>query len=153
MGRKDSAHLIQMLRGGDFFLIPLDGTGEWARYYPLFAEAMQQEARKRLGDARLTLLTSHASVWYETHGYLIESIETALEAAEFTRSANLVKRFIDSKRQTNTPTIPEWYSLHRWLQRLPKEDLERHPDLYVSYAMTLLFISMDGSPDLDSKGN
>jgi ATP/maltotriose-dependent transcriptional regulator MalT len=153
MDREDSTQLLQVLRGGDLFLIPLDSADEWARYYPLFAEAMQQEARKRLGDVRLTLLTSRASAWYEAHGYLIEAIETALESEDFTRSAYLIKCFIDSKQQANASTVPELYSLHRWLKRLPKEALERNPELYVSYAMTLLFISMDGSTAVDNKGS
>ncbi len=151
MDREDSADLIQALRGGDLFLIPLDRTGTWARYYPLFAEAVQQEARKRFGDERLMLLTSRASAWYEAHGYLIEAIETALEAAEFTRLASLIQRFVDSRQQTSAATIPEIYSLYRWLERLPEEELARNPNLYMSYAMTLLFIGMDGSQMQDSK--
>lgn len=152
MDREDSAHLIQALRGGDLFLIPLDASGHWTRYYPLFAEAMQQEARKRIGDARLTQLTSRASAWYEEHGYLAEAIESALEAAEFTRVASLVGQFVANNQQSNAPTIPELYSLIRWLKRLPEAELARHPDLYLHYAMTLLFIAMDNSQARENKG-
>jgi len=113
--RTDSAHQIGALRGGDLFLIPLDGTGEWARYHSLFAEAMQQEARRRLGGERLRQLAAQASAWYEEHGFLAEAIETALNATEFTHSASLIKQFIESKQRGNVSTIPELYCLNRWL--------------------------------------
>lgn len=144
MGRADSKQRIDALHGGDLFLIPLDGTGVWNRYHSLFAEAMQQEARRRLGNERLQLLAARASSWYEEHGHLAEAIETALNATDFMRSAQLIKQFIESKQQGLAPTIPEWYSIKRWVERLPEEDLERHPDLCVYYALSLLFAVMEG---------
>ena len=143
LAREDSSQRLEALRGGDLFLIPLDVTGEWGRYQALFAEAMQQEARKRLGDERLRTLAASASLWYEQHGLLTEAIESALNAATFTRVASLIQQYIESKQQSNVPTIPELYSLKRWLERLPEEELERNPDLCLYYALTLLFIQME----------
>ncbi|MGI9057324.1 MAG: LuxR C-terminal-related transcriptional regulator [Ktedonobacteraceae bacterium] len=151
MNRTDSARLIEELRGGDLFLIPLDEKGEWARYHSLFAEAMQQEARKCLGDDRLRQLAARASIWYESHGLLAEAIETALDAAESTNAASLIAQFIESKLQDNVLAIPELYRLHRWLERLPEKELEHHPDLCVHFALTLLFILMQESRFLDGK--
>jgi LuxR family maltose regulon positive regulatory protein len=141
-GREDSARLLEALRAGDLFLIPLDSVGHWARYHSLFAEAMQQEARRRLGDEYLRELAACASIWYEQHGFLSEGIETALSAAEFRRAASLIESLL-ARNQQNTPSVSEVYSLKRWLERLPQEELERHPDLCVHYAMTLLFILME----------
>jgi len=151
MEREDSARLLEVLRVGDLFLIPLDGTGEWARYHSLFAEAMQQEARRRMGDEHLRQIAARASTWYEEHGLLTEAIETALDAAEFTHAADLIERFIESKRRRNTPAIAELYSMNRWLKRLPEKELERNPDLCVEYAMTLLFILMEGPRFTDGR--
>jgi LuxR family transcriptional regulator, maltose regulon positive regulatory protein len=143
-GRSDAARLIEALRGGDLFLIPLDGTGEWMRYLSLFAESMQQEARRRLGDEQLSQLAARASRWYEEHGLLAEAIETALDAADPLRAADQIERFIESRRLSSIFAIPEWYSLGRWLERLPEEELVRRPDLCLHYAMSLLFITMEG---------
>ena len=144
MGSKDAARLIEALRGGDLFLIPLDGTGEWMRYLSLFAESMQQEARRRLGNEHLRTLAARASRWYEEHGLLAEAVETSLDAADPSHAANLTERFIESRQQGNIYAIPEVYSLRRWLERLPEEELARRPDLCLHYAMTLLFITMEG---------
>jgi LuxR family transcriptional regulator, maltose regulon positive regulatory protein len=143
-GREDAARLIEALRGGDLFLIPLDGTGEWMRYLSLFAESMQQEARRRLGDEQLSQLAARASRWYEEHGLLAEAIETALDAADPLHAANLIGRFIESRRLGNIFAIPELYNLRRWLERLPEEELACRPDLCLHYAMTLLFLTMEG---------
>ncbi|HEV2653429.1 MAG TPA: AAA family ATPase, partial [Ktedonobacteraceae bacterium] len=140
-GREDAVRLIEALRGGDLFLIPLDATGEWMRYLSLFAESMQQEARRRLGDEQLSQLAARASRWYEEHGMLAEAIGTALDAADPLRSADLIERFVESRRMSNMFVIPEWYSLRRWLERLPEEELARRPDLCLHYAMSLLFIT------------
>ena len=148
--RTDSARLIEVLRGGDLFLIPLDEKGEWARYHSLFAEAMQQEACRRLGDEQLRQLAARASTWYEEHGLLAEAIETALDA-ESIYVANLIAQFIESKQQDNALASTELYRLHRWLERLPEKELERHPDLCVHYALTLLFTLMEGPRFLDGK--
>jgi LuxR family maltose regulon positive regulatory protein len=151
MDRADSTQLIEVLRAGDLFLISLDGMGEWARYYPLFAETMQQEAHKRLGNERLCQLADRASTWYEEHGFLAEAIDTALSAAAFTRAASLIQQFLERKQPNNISTIPELYSVKRWLEHLPDKELERNPDLCLHYAMTQLFILMDGQPLPGSK--
>ncbi len=143
MGREDSARLLAALRSGDLFLVPLDSLGQWARYHSLFAEAMQREARRRLGDERLQQLAARASLWYEEHGFIAEAIETALNAAAFNRAASLIERFIERYQQSNASSIPELYRLYRWLERLPEAELEHRPDLCVQYAMTLLFILME----------
>ena len=149
--REDSSQRLEVLRGGDLFLIPLDVTGEWGRYQAIFAEAMQQEARRRLGDERLRTLAASASLWYEQYGLLTEAIETSLNAGAFPRAASLIQRYVESKELSIIPTISELYSLKRWLERLPEEILVRHPDLCLQYAMTLLFMLMENPRTIKQK--
>jgi LuxR family maltose regulon positive regulatory protein len=143
MQRTDSAQLIETLRASDFFLIPLDSIGKWTRYHSLFAEAMQQEAQKRIGEEHLRLLAERASRWFEEHGLLAEAIETTLHLADFPQAASLIEDFITNKQQTNIFAVPDLYTLHNWLKRLPEAELECHPNLCVQYAMTLLFFLTD----------
>ncbi|HEX7734074.1 MAG TPA: LuxR C-terminal-related transcriptional regulator [Ktedonobacteraceae bacterium] len=149
LGREDSAQLIESLRSGDFFLAPLDHVGEWMRYHLLFAETMQREARRILGDARLNQLALQASSWYEEHDMLAEAIETALSAAastgDYIRVAGLITRFIEEKVLDSRPVFLELYSLKHWLESLPAEELERNPDFCLNYAMILLFTLVEGT--------
>lgn len=153
--RTDSLQQINALRGGDLFLIgmqlPLSGSGEWSMYQSLFAEAMQPEAQRRLGDTRLRYVAARASIWYEQHGLFAEAIETALNGTEWKRSSTLITQFIAGKQQRQVPTIPEWYTLSRWMGRLPEDELERNPDLCLHYAMTLLFIQMQSARGTNEK--
>jgi LuxR family maltose regulon positive regulatory protein len=145
--RENSLKLLEALSNGDLFAIRLDVSGKWRRYQGLFAEAMQEEARKQLGEEKLRRVAAEASLWYEQNGYHIEAIETALNASAFTRSANLIQIYVENKQQvyvqTIPPAIPELYDLKRWLERLPEDELERKPDLCLQYAMTLLFMFME----------
>ncbi len=151
--REHSSELLAALHNGDLFLVPLDATGEWGRYQSLFAEAMRQEARKRLGEERLRSVAAAASLWYEQHGYHVEAIETALSAGQYPRAANLAQQYIELKQQSGMPSfpLPESYDLKRWLERLPEEELERKPDLCMHYAMGLLFMLMENPGDKERK--
>jgi LuxR family maltose regulon positive regulatory protein len=145
LGRNDSANVIEALRSGDFFLAPLDETGEWMRYQGLFAEIMQQEARRLLGDERVNQLAIQASLWYEEHALLSDAIETALNATAYERAASLIARFIAMKEQNSLSVFFEPYSLKRWLERLPEAELERRPDFCLYYGMILLFTLVERS--------
>jgi len=141
--RTDSLQQMTTLQAGDLFLLPAGGNGEWSMYHSLFAEAMQSEAQQRLGDTWLRHLAARASLWYEQHGFLAEAIEMALKSTEWKRSSNLITQFIGARQQRQVPTVPEWYTLCRWMEHLPEDELEHHPDLCLHYAMSLFFIQMD----------
>ncbi|GHO57400.1 LuxR C-terminal-related transcriptional regulator [Ktedonobacter robiniae] len=141
--RKDSAALLQVLRTGDLFLIPLDTSATWTRYHSLFADTMRQEAHKRLGEPHLHQLLARASAWYEEHNLYAEAIETALDATNFMRALDLLECFLKEKLHTQALATQEIYTLHHWFRRLPEKDLARHPDLCVHYAMTHLFLLME----------
>ena len=133
-GRNDSAHMLEQLEHANLFLIPLDDTGQWYRYHALFAEAMQHEARRRLGEDYLHSLYGKASRWYEEHGLLAEAVEVALSARDFARAAMLIERIVGPQSVKN-----ELYTLMRWIQQLPGEVLKLHPALSMAYAIALLF--------------
>ncbi len=151
MERTDSVQQIAALRGSDLFLIPLDGRGNWSRYHSLFAEAVQREAYRRLGEDRLRQIALQASLWYEAYDLLEEAIETALSAVHLTRAVSLLKRLITDRRLGNVFSQPELYRLYGWLNNLPQSDLEAQPDLCLQYALILLYVMMDNLPDLNKK--
>ncbi|QBD74568.1 hypothetical protein EPA93_00590 [Ktedonosporobacter rubrisoli] len=150
-GRTDSAQHIAALYRGDLFLIPLDGSGKWARYYPLFAEAIAQEAHHLLGEACLDELAERASLWYEEHELFAEAIETALKAKAFPRAARLIAKFIDSGQQASILAAPEIYRLKRWLEALPDKILAHQPELCMHAALTLLLTLLEQARLLEGK--
>ncbi len=140
--RNDSARLLIAIEQAGLFLQSLDGVEPWYRYHMLFAEAMQTEARRRLGDDALRACLDRAGIWYEQNGMLADAVEVALQTAEWPRAALLMEKYIETRR------VSERYeaTLLRWLEPLPEQVLEAHPSLCLTYAMTLLFALDRSSP-------
>jgi LuxR family transcriptional regulator, maltose regulon positive regulatory protein len=147
-GRDNSAFLLEQIEHANLFLIPLEGTGQWYRYHALFAEAMQYEARRRLGEEALRKLSSKASRWYERPALLDEAIESALAAEETERAAALITHLIEAQGFNQ---ITEFQTLLRWITPLPEEILRRFPTLSQTYAMLLLFSADKHTPTLRSQ--
>jgi LuxR family maltose regulon positive regulatory protein len=141
-GRASSQTLREIERSG-LFLQALGGEPPWYRYHSLFAEALQAQARKRLGEEELRLCLSRASAWYEQEEMFAEGIEAALAADEWARAAALIERVL---RVQNYSVMQERVTLLRWLEMLPEQVLEAHPGLCVNYAAALLFTLDPSSP-------
>lgn len=133
-GRIDSQTMLAELERANLFLTPLDGARQWYRYHPLFAEAMQHEARRRLGEGELARLNERASAWYEQHGFLSEAIETALSSRAFDRAAGLIDHILGPGS-----FYEEVHTLRRWLEQLPEKVLRTYPTLCLAFAMAILF--------------
>ncbi len=140
-GHQDGTHILGQLDQANLFLYPLDAAGQWYRYHALFAEAMQHEARGRLGEERWHELHARASLWYEAHNQPLEAIETALAARDFVRAADLMEGQIDPQVFQN-----EYYTLLRYAEKLPEEQLATRPALCMIYATGLLYLTDRHAP-------
>jgi LuxR family maltose regulon positive regulatory protein len=147
MENDESAEYLAALERANLFLQPLDGAGQWYRYHALFAEAMQHEARRRLGEAALQTRYSRASYWYEQHTMPEEAIDAAFAANDTTRAVALVEKLVDRLYDRRYQMgINELFTLHRWLERVPDEELQKHPFICLAYAITLAFTSAGPTP-------
>ncbi|QBD76840.1 hypothetical protein EPA93_12825 [Ktedonosporobacter rubrisoli] len=142
-GREDSAQLLREVERAGLFLQALGGEPPWYRYHALFAEALQEEARQRLGEEEMKLCLERASGWYEQQGMLAEGIEAALAARIWVQAASLMERLLNVQ---NRSAMHEYATLLRWLELLPAQLLEAHPALCLKYATALLFTLDRSSP-------
>lgn len=134
--RSDSAALLEQVERLNLFLLPLDSAGDWYRYHSLFAESIQHEARRRLGEQTLREIARRASHWYEQHAMLSDAIEVVMSAGEFSYAAPLINRQVESP---NLSYIGDFHTLLRWLKQMPFEVLQEYPLLCQIYAILLLF--------------
>lgn len=152
MGRNDSAMLLEQIERANLFLCSVDyvrdHVGRWYRYHTLFAEAMQHEARLRLGQALLDNITMRASRWYEQQGLLEEAVEYALLIKDFARVAALIDHIIDRR---GLHQFSEFHTLLRWLTPLPEALLQVYPVLCQAYARALLFSTDRYTPMLKAR--
>ncbi|GHO51470.1 LuxR C-terminal-related transcriptional regulator [Ktedonospora formicarum] len=140
-GKNDSALLLEQVERANLFLQSLDERRQWYRYHGLWAQAMQHEARLRLGAATLRSLSSKASLWYEQQRMLPEAIEAALAGEDFARAASLIKRFFIPQSFRNA-----YHLLSRWLRQLPEEIVRAQPDLCFLSVLALTFTTDRRSP-------
>ncbi|HEY4384443.1 MAG TPA: hypothetical protein VGN34_08230, partial [Ktedonobacteraceae bacterium] len=132
--KHESDVLLSEIEQANLFLETLDSSGQWYRYHALFAEAMQQEARRQFGKDELRTYALRVSVWYERQGMLAEAIESALKAQDFTRTSMLIERIVEP-----IGVVYEYHTLRRWLEQFPEEILPAHPLVCFFYTISLLF--------------
>ncbi|GCE50143.1 regulatory LuxR family protein [Thermosporothrix hazakensis] len=157
-GRHDSKHFLEELACTGLFLEKLgqpeyrppllerrEISERWYRYHPLFAEAMQAEARRRLGLEEQRALLRKASDWYEQQGMLVEAIETAFQAQDIDHAADMIARILDRLLHH---FVDPWVlqqvdggrTLCRWLERLPEEMARTRQIFSLGYVVALLLV-------------
>ncbi len=141
-GESGSQEILDKLERANLFLMPLDEERQWYRFHPLFTEAVQYEAKQRLGEDALHVLYQKASRWYEEQDFLAEAIEIALTAQDFVHAIALIEKHIDPRNSHN-----ELYTLRRWMEQLPEDLLNIHPLVCLIDAMTLLYTLDRGAPE------
>jgi LuxR family maltose regulon positive regulatory protein len=139
-GSDDSEQRLEEIARSNLFLFPLDGTTQWYRYHPLWAEALQYEARRRLGTEALYECFGRASIWYEQHSMLAEAVEAALQAQTFAHAAVLMEQTIGTQQFHE---LQEHQTLRRWRDTLPDAILGQHPKLCIRFGIVLLFFPHD----------
>jgi LuxR family maltose regulon positive regulatory protein len=135
MGSNNSALLLEQLERDNLFLVRLEQSGHqiWYRYNPLFAESIQFLAKRRLDEKTIQSLLEKASDWYEYHGLLDDAIETALQANLFERAMTLIEKYIEIH------DLRELYTLNRWLELIPRQNILQHPIICFTLAQIILY--------------
>ncbi|GHO98198.1 hypothetical protein KSF_082460 [Reticulibacter mediterranei] len=136
-GRTDSEQWLETVERSGLFLVPLDHSSErWYRYHALFAEAMQHEARHRLGEEALHDCFQLASTWYEQHNMLTEAVKSALAGADYTRAASLIGNLMSAPFQ---PDMHEIFAMRDLLEQMPEQVFREQPVLALISAIVHAF--------------
>lgn len=142
-GGETGEQLLAEIERAGLFLQAISDSDGWYRYYALFAEAMQHEARLRLGEAQVALCLERAQSWYEHNGMLDEAIETALQRRAMASVLVLLERLLERPNAF----YERIYAIQRWLQPMPEELLTTSPTLCFAYASALTFTSSSDQLD------
>lgn len=119
---------VDLLRQGNLFTLALDSHGEWWRYHHLFQEVLLSELAA-LGADEVADLHVRASRWFESQGWIEESVRHALAAGETTLAAEIVERHGQAELNAD-----RWYVLERWLNLLPLDVRRERPALQLTAA-------------------
>src|SRR5829696_7724781 len=131
-GQENGRGMLEALKRGNFFVVPLDDKRHWYRYHHLFAEVLQAHLMAEQPDLVATL-HRRASEWYEHNGSAADAIRHALAAEDFERAADLIEPAVPAMRRSRREA-----TLLGWLRALPDELVRFRPVLSVGYASALL---------------
>jgi len=131
-GQENGRGMLEALKRGNFFVVPLDDKRHWYRYHHLFAEVLQAHLMAEQPD-RVPALHRRASEWYEHNGSRADAIQHALAAEDFERAADLIEPAVPAMRRSRREA-----TLLGWLRALPDELVRFRPVLSVGYASALL---------------
>jgi LuxR family transcriptional regulator, maltose regulon positive regulatory protein len=88
-GVADGRHALHEVSRAEGLADPLDSTGTWVRYHPLFGEVLRAELKHRFPD-ELPALHIAASLWYAEQGNPLEGARHAVAAPDWQLAAELV---------------------------------------------------------------
>jgi len=130
-GQPDAPDILAHLAHENLFLTPLDDTGQWYRYHPLFAEALQMCLRQT-EPGLLPDLHRRASGWCSHNGFWDKAISHALAAEDFTVAAQLIEQVAEK-----TWSQGGLATLLGWINALPANLVAQRPRVCLTAAWVL----------------
>lgn len=119
-GYEDAHEVLARLR--DSLPIFVDGlTTDWIRFHPMVREFLAGQLRKRPARERQDL-HGRAARWLAEHGMREAATDQALEAGEDELAYGLISECIYGAALEG-----DHVRLMYWLERMPPDELERHP--------------------------
>jgi len=130
-GRSNSYELLSYLERANLFITPLDQERRWYRYHNLFSEFLRGQAERSLAEG-LPGLHQLAADWLVEQGHSVEAAKHALAAGDLDRAAGLV-----AKCSMVLVGLGQLRTVADWVDRLPSETLDRHPELRIALCWAL----------------
>ncbi|KAA3654732.1 MAG: hypothetical protein DWQ04_34200 [Chloroflexi bacterium] len=133
-GQVGSQHILEDLDRRNLFVIPLDDRRHWYRYHQLFAQFLQAQLKREQPEL-LPDLHRRASQWFVENGFIFESIDHALAAADFANAADLL---MQHARQVLWE-FSQATNYLQWCNLLPDGEINKRPELLLVQLWALLF--------------
>jgi LuxR family maltose regulon positive regulatory protein len=128
---------LEYLEHANLFIVRLDNERRWYRYHHLFADLLRQRLQKSISSTQdegesVNELHIRASRWYEENGYEAEAFHHAVAGNDVDHAAHLIggKGIPLHVRGALVPVL-------NWLESLPKTELDKRPELWLTYAGAL----------------
>jgi LuxR family maltose regulon positive regulatory protein len=128
----DGDDFLKWLVSSNLFTISLDDYNQWVRYHNLFRDFLQEELVRRYDRTEIDALHIRASEWFAEQGLINEALQHALEAGDLSAAARLIEQ--------NGPALlneDKWYTLKKWLAKLPDDIVQQRPMLLLARAWVL----------------
>ncbi|WP_040039400.1 LuxR C-terminal-related transcriptional regulator [Noviherbaspirillum autotrophicum] len=129
-GRSDARYMLQYLERHGLFTTPVDNSGNWYRYHPLFAEFLRGQQALALPPQKVRDLHRSAARWFARHGATIEAVDLWLLAGDH---AAAMREMTSCARELVMQA--QFGIILRWLDRLSDEAIDdASPELMLAAA-------------------
>jgi ATP/maltotriose-dependent transcriptional regulator MalT len=134
LGEEDADERLHGLRLRNLFLIPLDRSGNWVRFHHLVG-AFFRERYGRSEPAQARECLQRGARWLHAAGYVEEAVNCMIRARDWEQATRWVAESVEELvfRRGYHQTIL------RWMNVLPKADVDRYPVIRIQYAFALAF--------------
>lgn len=132
-GSADAGRLLERIVKANLPLFPLDRTGTWYRFHPLFRSFLSAELDRRADLPRDVLLRA-ASAWCEQNDFPAEAIDYAIELRDSSTASRLIMQFAERFVYTSG----DHSRFLAWMGRLKSYPPEYDFDLKYWYAWSLV---------------
>lgn len=130
-----SIDLLDELQRRRLFLIPLDRHGEWFRFHHLVRDYLRRQVPPRLAaEIRQTLLAG--GHWFHSRNLFDDAIDCAVRARDW----DLACRWLAASIESKTPRARTGANLSRWIPLIPRDQINRYPQIRIGYMTSLVFL-------------
>jgi LuxR family maltose regulon positive regulatory protein len=124
---------LESLQQANLFVIPLDNQQHWFRYHHLFQRLLKHQLERRFSLEKVSELHKIAGKWFADNGLIEEALHHQLAADDIPAAARLV-----AYHRHDLMNREEWHRLRRWLRELPRDIIEKDPELLMVEAWLLI---------------
>ena len=133
IGHSAPEKLLADLQWRHLFLIPLDRQGRWFRFHHLVSEYLRRQNPQSEADTVATLAAG--GTWLFAQGMTDDAIDCAVRARQW----DLACRWLLSAAEDTAQRLGIGANLLRWMPLIPREFIDRYPQIRLSYVFSLAF--------------
>jgi LuxR family maltose regulon positive regulatory protein len=124
--------LLEKLARPNLFLIHLGMEHKWHRYHRLFRDLLRHRLNRTYSQEGIHELHRRASAWFGKNGMIEDAINNAMAAGDMDGAVQLIEN-----SRHKLLNAEDWFTLERWLNKLPDELVRERPALLLARAWTL----------------
>lgn len=133
-GGQGAQEILRELEASGLFLRSLDSELLWFQYHSLFSSFLAEQLREQ-SEELIPEVHRRAAQWYRDHGIYDEALHHAIAGRDYAYAGEVFDTWA-----TQLVMDGHLMTVERWYDRMPLDEIERHPDLVVKVAYALAFL-------------
>lgn len=117
-GASNAGEMLTELQTSNTFIILLDKDEKWFRFHHIFGDILHKEFIATYSEEERSLIHKKASLWYESNGYLQDSINNAINSKDYI----FIDEFLD-RNVEGLVLLGQLDQLTLWFEKLEEKKI------------------------------